>query len=180
MGWGKALAQAGSWKTACCCCCLPCQKALTSPLHRRTQWHHWPHYELSKWLKHSQKHRKYLQTQPCTGTRQQPGFQLELAAVPLGNIIKPWDWVVDRYLTSPLWRWKEQLHKRVGSVPVKSKLKPAVAFLLCHPLDIQKQPKIDGWFNFSSVFPIEMEFHPAWRKPPLFWEQETLSWGQCC
>lgn len=69
--------------------------------------------------------------------------------------------IVEHYLTSLLWRWKEQIHERVGFVPVKSKLNLADAFLLCHPLDIQKQPKIDGGFSFPTVFPMTLEFHPA-------------------
>lgn len=87
---------------------------------------------------------------------------------PSVTLSEPWKRIVEHYRTSLLWWWKEQIHKQVGFVPVKSKLELAVAFLLCHRLDIQKQPKTDGWFHFPSVFPTALEFHPAGESQETF------------
>lgn len=38
----------------------------------------------------------------------------------------------------------------------------------------------DWWLvQFPQCFPYSIGISSSWRKPPLFWKQETFSWGHC-
>lgn len=95
-------------------------------------------------------------------------FQPELAAIPLGNFIRTMKMDCGTLSHIPALVVKGTNSQTSWICACKIKAGASIAFLLCHRLDIQKQPKTDGWFHFPSVFPTALEFHPAGESQETF------------
>lgn len=145
-GLGKTLAQSGSAAEA-----APCPRGRSQLRDTAAA--------LPKWQKSLQKsYRNY--SSPALEHIRQP-FSQSWQQFPLVTSSEPWTWIAEG--SHPCFGDESSKLTTcwICACKIQVRRAAAVAFLLCHPFDFQKQPQFDGWFHFPTVFLIALEFHRA-------------------
>lgn len=98
---------------------------------------------------------------------------------PLVTLSEPWNAIVEERSHIPALAMKGTNSQTCWICACKIKVENSSSIFALSPFRHSEAAK-DWWLvQFPQCFPHSTGISSSWRKPPLFWEQETFSWGHC-